>query len=61
MLPDVIGRLIGDDRLHLDVVETPGPWFGVTFRADRETVAAGLREMAKRGEYPTPLWADHDS
>jgi NDP-sugar pyrophosphorylase family protein len=61
LLPDVIGRLVADARLQLEVVETPGPWFGVTFRQDREAVAAGLRELAKRGEYPTPLWADHDS
>ena len=39
------------------VLDSPDPWFGMTYREDRDTVAARLRELVARGDYPPRLWA----
>lgn len=31
-------------------------WFGVTYREDREAVAASIRALVEKGLYPSPLW-----
>jgi len=59
LLPDGIGSSIADGRLTLEIVETPGPWFGLTYREDFDAVAAGLHDLTERGEYPAPLWSRH--
>lgn len=59
LLPDGIGSLIADGRLTLEIVETPGPWFGLTYREDFDAVAVGLRHLTERGDYPSSLWSDH--
>jgi len=39
------------------LLDSPDPWFGMTYREDRDTVAARLRELVARGDYPPRLWA----
>ena len=57
-LPEAIGDLIGRGAVRVRVVDSPGPWFGLTHAADRPKVVGALREFHERGEYPTPLWTD---
>ncbi len=56
-LPDAVNKLVGRGA-RVRVVETPGPWFGLTHREDRPAVSAGLRALAAAGEYPVPLWGE---
>jgi hypothetical protein len=55
-LPEAVSQLVRDGRASVDVLEAPGPWFGLTHRADRPKVVAGLRDLVARGAYPSPLW-----
>ncbi len=55
-LPDAVGELIAAHAARVRVVEAPGPWFGMTHRADRDAVRAELSGLTARGIYPTPLW-----
>lgn len=55
-LPDLVNALVVHERLAVRVVESPGPWFGLTHPGDREPVEAGLRDLVARGVYPSPLW-----
>jgi hypothetical protein len=56
-IPSVVGDLVGEGRLRVRILPTSSPWFGVTYREDRPRVAAALRELVARGEYPERLWA----
>jgi len=56
LLPEVVNDLISSARLRLDVVEAPGPWFGLTYAEDRPAVVAGLAQLTRQGVYPAPLW-----
>jgi NDP-sugar pyrophosphorylase family protein len=56
LLPDVVNALIAQGRLDLRAVETPGPWFGLTYQDDLPEVKAGLRRLTDDGVYPSPLW-----
>jgi NDP-sugar pyrophosphorylase family protein len=59
-LPDAINALVRRGA-RVRVVETPGPWFGLTHRQDRPAVSAGLRVLADAGQYPNALWGTgHD-
>jgi NDP-sugar pyrophosphorylase family protein len=57
LLPVTIDALVAAGRARVRVLETPGPWFGLTHASDLPVVREALREAVNRGEYPTPLWA----
>lgn len=56
LLPEAINELIDEGRMDMRGVDTPGPWFGLTYKEDRPAVEEGLVELTKRGVYPSPLW-----
>ncbi len=56
-IPTVVDELIREDRATVRVLETPDPWFGVTYRQDTERVVARIRELVDAGEYPASLWS----
>jgi hypothetical protein len=56
-LPAVVDELIREGKkVTVRVLTTPDPWFGVTYREDRAELAARLRELVARGDYPEGLW-----
>jgi MobA-like NTP transferase protein len=57
-LPELINDLVQSGRLGIDVIEAPGPWFGLTYADDRATVTSGLRALVDEGVYPNPLWGN---
>ena len=56
LLPDVVERLIVDGDVRVRVLRGGGPWFGVTYQQDRETVIRNIRELVDGGAYPERLW-----
>ena len=56
-LPEAISALAARHAAHVDAVQAPGPWFGLTHAGDRDIVARGLRRLAEQGRYPVPLWS----
>jgi NDP-sugar pyrophosphorylase family protein len=56
MLPETVNDLLASGQLHVDIVEAPGPWFGLTYAEDRPLVKAGLKDLHDRGVYPSRLW-----
>jgi hypothetical protein len=56
LLPDVVDRLIADGDVRVRVLRGGGPWFGVTYQQDRETVIRNIRELIDGGAYPERLW-----
>lgn len=57
LLPDVVNELVEEGRLDLRAVESPGPWFGLTYKDDLPEVKAGLQALTAAGVYPSRLWS----
>ena len=55
-IPGVVKELMDEGRATVLVLESPDPWFGLTYREDRDAVAARLRALVARGDYPQRLW-----
>ena len=56
LLPEVVNELIAEGHLDVLATETPGPWFGLTYRDDLPEVISGLASLTATGVYPKPLW-----
>ena len=55
-IPALVKELMDEGLATVRVLDTPDPWFGLTYREDREAVAARLRGLVDRGDYPPRLW-----
>lgn len=56
LLPILIGRLLVEGRVTVEVLETPDKWFGVTYKEDKPTVVANFKKLIEDGVYATSLW-----
>lgn len=56
LLPHVVDRLIAQGQARARVLPGGGPWFGVTYKEDREGVMRSIRELIDAGVYPERLW-----
>jgi flavin-dependent dehydrogenase len=55
-LPTAVDRLIAEGRIRVKVLQTKDRWFGVTYKQDRDLVAAQIRGLIQQGTYPPRLW-----
>ena len=55
-IPAVVKELMDERLATVRVLDSPDSWFGMTYREDRDTVAARLRGLVARGDYPPRLW-----
>ncbi len=55
-IPLLVNHLIVNGKVTVKVLDTPSKWFGVTYAEDRPDVVAKLKELAERGDYPSPWW-----
>ncbi len=51
-LPAAVDALIQEGRAQVRVLETPGRWFGITYKEDRARVQAEIRALVAAGQYP---------
>ena len=58
LLPQIINRLLGEGRIAVQVLPTGDHWFGVTYKEDREAVAANFRRLTDEGVYAPDLFSD---
>ena len=56
LLPAIVNTLIQERRVTMTVLQTPEPWFGVTYKEDKPFVSAGIRKQITAGVYPERLW-----
>jgi hypothetical protein len=56
-LPGVMDALLSEGRATVQVLRSPDPWFGVTYREDAPEVAARLQALVEAGVYPPDLWS----
>ena len=56
LIPTEVGGMLMDKTAKVQVISTPGQWFGMTFSADTPAVKAALAQMAEEVKYPDPLF-----
>ena len=55
-LPSAVAELLAEDKADVKVLSSPDRWFGVTYKEDKATVVASIRELKEQGLYPEKLW-----
>ncbi len=55
-IPEVIDKLIRENRASVKVIPSSAEWFGVTYREDREKAVSHINKLVKNRIYPQSLW-----
>jgi hypothetical protein len=56
-LPILMDTLVKDGKAQIEVIPSPEPWFGVTYKEDKPVVTEKINALVKSGVYPANLWA----
>lgn len=56
LLPNIVDKLLKEEKANVKVLETQDRWFGVTYKEDKETVQDAFREFIADGVYAEILW-----
>ncbi len=51
LLPEIVGQLLREHKVRVKVLSTDDKWFGMTYREDREPVAAAFSRLIEAGVY----------
>ena len=55
-LPFAAQKLLSENIINIDVVDSDSKWFGVTYKEDKDNSVKKLASYTSEGIYPTPLW-----
>ena len=55
-LPFAAQKLLSENIINIDVVDSDSKWFGVTYKEDKDNSVIKLASYTREGIYPTPLW-----
>ena len=55
-LPTVVSNLLSQHKARVKVLRSNDKWYGVTYKEDKPTVVAALKDMREKGLYPEKLW-----
>lgn len=55
-IPTLINQLIKSKQISVHVESTSGPWFGITYKEDRNSVRKSMLNLIDSGSYSSPLW-----
>ena len=56
LLPNIVDKLLKEERANVKVLETQDRWFGVTYKEDKETVQEAFAGLIQDGVYEAKLW-----
>ena len=54
-IPFVVDSMISAGKASVDVLQTTGNWFGVTYQEDKDFVEKSIQSLIRSGEYPSVL------
>jgi hypothetical protein len=55
-LPSTVNELVLAGKSKVRMLRTDSPWFGVTYREDRQQVVDSIARLVASGDYPASLW-----
>lgn len=56
LIPDVLDKMIKNNKAQIKVIPTTSTWYGVTYREDLDSIKESINKLIERGEYPKELW-----
>ena len=56
LLPNIVDRLLKEERVNVRVLEKQYHWFGVTYSEDKESVQNAFARLISNGVYSEMLW-----
>lgn len=56
LLPTIIGGLLAEKKLSVQVLESKDKWFGVTYKEDKVDVVNAIEKLIEAGVYPNKLF-----
>lgn len=56
LIPNVIQKLIENNKAKILINESPSDWMGVTYPEDKAILKTFIEEKIKAGDYPNDLW-----
>ncbi len=51
-LPMVVGELIREQKVTVEVLKSEDKWYGVTYKEDKEAVVTAIAKLKEQGVYP---------
>ena len=55
-LPNILNDLVTNNESSIKVLRTTSPWFGITYKADKEWAREQINKLIEEKEYPAQLW-----
>jgi hypothetical protein len=55
LLPKTIGKLVTENQIRIEVLDSEDEWIGVTYANDKAPTQQKLMELSQNGRYPSPL------
>lgn len=55
LLPTIIGELLQENKVVVDVLTSQDEWFGVTYKEDKQSVKDSIQALVDKGIYPSDL------
>ncbi|RGU93409.1 nucleotidyltransferase [Clostridium sp. AF15-17LB] len=56
LLPTIIGNLLEESKIDVQVLTSPDEWFGVTYKEDKDNVVKAINKLVDEGVYPRKLF-----
>lgn len=56
LIPDVLEKLIQENKVTTKVINTTASWYGVTYKEDTPSVRSAIKNLVDNGEYNYNLW-----
>ena len=56
LLPNIVDKLLKEERANVKVLETQDRWFGVTYKEDKPVVVESIKKLIAEGKYPEKLY-----
>ncbi len=56
LLPIMVNDFLSEEKIAVRAKSSPDRWFGITYQADRDSVAAELELLHRKGIYPEQLF-----
>ena len=52
----MVSSLLSQHKARVKVLRSNDKWYGITYKEDKPSVVAALKEMRDKGLYPEQLW-----
>ena len=55
LLPTIIGNLLHDGKISVEILKSTDSWFGVTYKEDKDFVKQNIQLLVEKEIYPNQL------